>query len=472
MEYKQRYKKVFSQIHPMNEFDPEELYRRKPYKSITKKAISLAAAIALLTSLCLTAYGMNLFGLRDLLLPQDHEAAAPAVSGEPQQQAQSMDMISLAGYNNTPEARATAEWQAFLNTYDQDGVILSQIGNAPTGFEEHYLFYQVYTQEMADKLEDIIARYDLKLHTAMIDDLYTGEALCDQVGGNFLGENRSYSAYMYEDGTLKFDGEINLDDYGHLDYQFMRCVRGSFTDIVLNIVDIHEYTEWSYVTGCGVPVTLALSPRKALIIADLPDSFITINVLAGTETPYGGTFSYGPFDAQDLERFADSFDFSLLTPALPANPALPRPSLDAALHNTTAEDFFRITGLEEPRAQVFYAQLIGNIEADDRLAVAEMLYYPTEVTYWNTSEAGTYLVYETVECAEDFLPFYDLIFTENLWWDCISANQYDRERAALASEQGMVVAAGGAIRFAGTEDDDIKVFVIQNEGECTSIHQP
>lgn len=100
-----------------------------------------------------------------------------------------------------------------------------------------------------------------------------------------------------------------------------------------------ETTEWSYTTESGVPVTLALAPRKALIIADLPDSFVTINVLAGTETPTDDIFSHGPFDAEHLERFADSFDYTVLTPARPANPDLPRPTLEEALGKPTAEEF-------------------------------------------------------------------------------------------------------------------------------------
>ena len=70
MDDKKRYKEVFSQVQPMKEFDPEELCRKKFTGSITKKVVGVAAAVALLASLGLTAYAVNLFGLRDLLLPQ------------------------------------------------------------------------------------------------------------------------------------------------------------------------------------------------------------------------------------------------------------------------------------------------------------------------------------------------------------------------------------------------------------------
>ena len=469
MDFKERYKGVFSQIHPVMDFEPEEIIVNKRTRNITKKLVVAASVAALLAGLCLTAYAVNLFGLRDLLLPERHEVQLPidpadvGADGLPLDQKRETymaDMISLAGFANTPEAMATAEWQAFLATYDPDGEIVGQIGNSPTGFEEDYLFYQVYTQEMADKLDEIVSKYCLKLHSSMLDDLYTDEALCDQVGGDFLVENRAYSAYMYEDGTFKFDGEIDLEDYGSLDYQFQRCVRGSFTDISLNISDISDYTEWNYITGSGTPALLALAPHKAMIIVDLPDSFVTINVLAGTETAEDGIFSCGPFDAAGLERFADSFDFSVLTPARPADPDLPRPTLDEVLGKPTEEEFYRISGIEEPEAQRFFAEFVASVEAVDRQAVAEMLYYPAAVTWWNTTAAGTHQVYETVESPEAFLPYYDHIFTESLW-DCISQNMYTLDRSDLIPDNGMVGAAGGAIWFMETAEG-LKVVTAQN----------
>ena len=466
MEYKQRYQEVFSQIRPTKDFNPEELRTKKTYGSISKRMVGIAAAVALLASLSLTAYAVNLFGLRDLLLPQQYEVKVPVDSGHTgnNQQNYLADMISLAGFSNTPESLAVAEWQNFLNSYDQNGALLNKVGNNPTGFEKDYGLYLVYTQEMADKLDAITAKYDLKLHSYMLDDLYTVDALCDQVGGNFLGENRIASTYMYEDGTFKYDGEIDLENYGHLDYQFMRCVRGSFTDIILNISDINIYTEWTYNTKSGIPVTLALAPHKALIIADLPDSFVTINVLAGTETPSDNIFSDGPLDAKDLEAFADSFQFNVLTPVHPAAPALPRPTLDEVLGTPTEEKFFHITGAKESDAQAFFANFIGCVEHGDRLAVAELLHYPATVTWQNATAEGTYHLQETIESPEAFLPFYDFIFTEGLWQNYILTNQYDKERADLIPDNGMIGAAGGTIWFMPTSDGMQVVTVQNNEG--------
>lgn len=439
-----------------------------------RRILILAAVLCILLTLSAAAFAANWFGLRDMLLPRqevevplDPETEDPASA---ERKTYLADVISLSGYANTPESRANAEWQAFLNSYDTDGAIIDSLGNSIFGAGTGYSYYQVYTQEMAEKLDEIAAKYGLKLHTGMLSDLYTDEALCDQVGGDFLGENRAYSSYVYEDGTFKFDGEIELADYGLLDYQFQRCVRGSFSDMILNIGDVTDYREWVYATKSGVPVTLALAPRKALVLADLPDCFVTVNVLAGTETPADDVFSAGAFDAEDLERFSDSFDFSALTPVRPADPELSRPTLEEALGKPSTEEFFLVAGLEEAAAQAFYAELFRDVENGDRGAVAGKILYPAALSRWQTSEAGTCLVEHTVESAEEFLLYYDDIFTESLW-DNISQNQYTPDRADLVPDNGMVGGAGGAIWFAGTKDGGIKVFTIQNEEGC-SIRQP
>lgn len=75
-----------------------------------------------------------------------------------------------------------------------------------------------------------------------------------------------------------------------------------------------------------------------------------------------------------------------------------------------------------------------------------------------------------MESAEEFLSYYDDIFTASLW-ESIRSNLYTKERADLIPDNGMVGAAGGAVWFALTEGGGIKVFTIQN-GEGCSVRQP
>ena len=184
MKYKKRYKEVFSQIHPPREVNWEELCVKRRRRRTSKQIVSVAAAIAVLTVLCLAAYAANFCRLRDLLLPRQDPTQAKT---EQNQQTPFADTISLVGYTGTAEAKALSEWKRFLETYD-DGGALERIGNDLTGFEDQYGLYYVYTQEMADKLDSILEKYRLKLHTSMFI-VSPAELLAEQVGGNFYGEN-------------------------------------------------------------------------------------------------------------------------------------------------------------------------------------------------------------------------------------------------------------------------------------------
>lgn len=314
MKNREFYQQTFSQIHSSVDIRWEDMESMRHKKRYLKKVMTAAAVICLLAALSTAALARDFLGLRSWLMPARQEVQMPVDPETGEREVREVDMISLAGYDDTPESRAVAEWQEFLSGYDSDGAILDAIGNSPTGLEERYGLYLVYTREMADKLDEIVEKYSLKLHTRIID-VYEHPEAFDSCG-DFLGDNRAYSAYMYEDGTFKFDGDIDLPDYGILSYQFMRCVRGSFTDVLLNITDVEQYREWTYSTKSGLPVTLALGPGKALILADLGDSFVSVNVLAGTESEDDGLFSSGPFLKQNLESLADSFDFSALTPVV------------------------------------------------------------------------------------------------------------------------------------------------------------
>lgn len=316
MNNRELYQATFSQIHSSYQVEEEVFAQMKKKRKRGRGVCIAAAVIALLAALSTATVAANWFGLRDWLLSEKTAALYPDEQGGTR--SVQVDAISLSGYQNTPEGMAAGEWQSFLDTYDQDGVILKSIGNGPTGLEERYSLYSVYSREMADKLDAIAEKYHLKLHTRLID-VYEHPEAVEEIW-KALGENQAYSVYLYEDGTLHFDGEYDLPDYGLVDYQFQRSVRGTFHEAILNVGDMSQYRDWTYETACGQTVTLAIGPSKALVLADLGDSFVTLNVLAGTETEPADIFSNGPFTEENLETLADSLDYTKLTPASP--PAL------------------------------------------------------------------------------------------------------------------------------------------------------
>lgn len=288
-------------------------YQHHKTKHIPLKWIVIAAALLVGLSLT-TMAAIHLFGLRDLILhPEQTYTPDSGISQTAPEQTtlpapdpvQTNTAISLSGYMNTPESQALSEWQAFLDQYDKDQTILSSIGNRIDKSLRQYLGYGVYTQEMMDELERIADKYGLKLHTENYDLFAHPELIAPCEG--YLGQNRGSATYMYEDGSFHVDGAAYLPDFGIVDFQFKRSVRGSLHASYLMVRNISEYQEWEYTTTCGVPVVLALGPGRALVLADLKDSFVTVLGLAGTNE--------GMTQAA-LEQLADSFDFSKLDPVV------------------------------------------------------------------------------------------------------------------------------------------------------------
>lgn len=282
----------------MGQVDEKYIEEAAPGKRIRrkrsfKKAAVIAACLCLLFGLSAAAYTSNWFGLRDLLLP--------VITGESLNE--ESGAVSLAGYQGSPEWKALAEWRAFVSEYDPEGSIFQAADGRLDASFARYSCYLVYSREMAEKMDEITAKYGLKLHTTSFD-LQKHPELVESLGGFMRG---GYYIYMYEDGTFQVDGTIDFADIGAWDFQLLRSVRGTFHDAMLDIGDVSEYQEAVYETACGVNVTLALGQNKVLILADLEDSFVTVHI------PYG---SNSGIMQSHLETLADSINFAALTPAV------------------------------------------------------------------------------------------------------------------------------------------------------------
>ncbi len=306
-------------------------HKMKP-RSI-KKIVCIAAAAALIMALSITALATHLFGIKDLVIKSDGKGtvtesgvAASNTDGKTEAEAgtaipgsdkkieeQERDLIALQGYPDSNEYKAVQEWNAFCAGYDTDHSILNKIGNSLTEYNEKYPMYLVYTQEMADKLEEIIAKYGLALHKSMTIVESSEELISKADTGNFLenANNTVMGGYVYNDGTFHYDGEAILKNGSKIEYQFGNYVKGTFSDTYLNVGNADSYKEWLYTTSSGVKVSLALSESKALVIADLGDSFLTINVLTGTGRNELLEAKKSITD-ENLQEFADLFDYSVI----------------------------------------------------------------------------------------------------------------------------------------------------------------
>lgn len=276
--------------------------------TMTMRNLARAACVLLAVAAAFgaSAYAYRQRSLRELTVTPEPAAETVAVQRAAVNAAMHYDpladgaFISLQGYAESPEKQAMEEWSRFLSAYDADGSLLEAVGNGSPGLDSRYDAYGVYTQEMADELDAVAAKYGLVLHEA--SEWYGRDELFERVGGPFLTVG-DWGGYIFPDGTFQCDEEGELPGCGTIMYQLRCTTKGVFDEVGLNVSDVSEYEQWDYQSACGETVLLALGPGKALIFADLPGRFAAVNVLAGTNEG---------LSREALETLADSFDFAIL----------------------------------------------------------------------------------------------------------------------------------------------------------------
>jgi len=256
---------------------------------------SLIAAVLVVALLGVTALATNLFGLKSLIVADPY--ATPEARG---------DVIALQGLPESPEFKANAEWMDYLKTHsaDQPRLLSASGAETPAGYE----LYSVESTESARALDGIVKKYGLTLHTSA-EDFFSEKDLYKKLGeAPFITNCTAINGYVFEDGSFQADG-TNVAGKCY-EYQLARYVKGSFSEVTLNVGDAEGYDEWIYTTASGADVQLSMGPDRCVLLADLPDSFIAVNLLGGTSG--NSIFMPEPVTKADLEAFADFFDFSSL----------------------------------------------------------------------------------------------------------------------------------------------------------------
>lgn len=418
MDDRQLYKDTFAQVRSSVVIN-EEILTMKPKRNTLRTVVILAAVFCLLLACGITAVATNLFGLRDLII------APEAVVG-PEGDQRTVELISMQGYADSPEAQAVAEWQEFYNNY----VPTLNLDNSIFAPGTAYSNYGVYDQTMADKLDEITEKYNLRFYTTQTD-LFDRENLNETMGGEFLSGDCTFLwGYCFDEGTLSFEGNCAVSS-GILDFQFRRSQKGTFSDVALNIGHAADYAQWQYTTQNGVTVMLALGNQKSLIFADLPECFVCVNVLAGTD----GGLLYDDLciSKADLELLADCFDWTLCGKAVtpPEDISLIPPEPDQEDTQFPEDDFYSAaTTFPAYTVEDFAGTVRAHILDKNWASLSELLSYPINIesTTYNTAEEFaaedwdrilTDDFYEAIEaetCHEMFCNADGILLADGLIW--------------------------------------------------------
>ena len=276
-----------------------------PRNKTKKRALTVILVAAVISAMGITAYAAITGGIGPLSFGRS--SWGPSIEEDIKHSMPPREEISAQGYPDSPEYKAAAEWLKFEQNYDRDYKIIDafdaevkRTGVDP--FEEKYGAYLIYSQEMADKVDEITAKYNLKLHQNWDDG---DEKKLEEKVGDIFNDNITGGAYFYDDGTFQMDA-LYKNKYN---FQIRRCVRGYFDTVTVNVGTSKGFEEYTYMTKSGIPVTISEGKdvrgrRRTFITANLKNSFVVINIM-----PFDYDGNPNNYTDKDIKDIADSFYF-------------------------------------------------------------------------------------------------------------------------------------------------------------------
>ena len=310
-------------------------YGFKEKRSSKKKFITVLVAAAVISAVGISTYAAFKGGLEGVSFgdPTDQSGTTTTErievpvgpdgetgeSGYSYQDPPMSHLISLQGYSDTNEFKASKEWREFEDGYDQDWKICDaydkeckKTGKDP--YEEKYPGYGIYSKEMADKVDELCKKYNLKLRGKFIDGKYCEdkddttirEKDLLEMFGNIWDDKVKGFGYCYENGTFSLDADCDK-----VSFQIRRVIKGTFDTVYLNVGDISSYDQWTYKTKCGVEVAIALNTKggqNGVVLANTPKGFVAIN-LCENEDEFGKPIKY---TKAMIEEFVNHINFDKL----------------------------------------------------------------------------------------------------------------------------------------------------------------
>ena len=288
------------------------------------RKIWLIAALIAMTVILAGCAVVYLLRIQDMKVGQ-YSFYVPTVYDEqgnviPVETQEPITQLSSQGSN----MEALAEWVAFTNTYDQDLSIVHAADEAARAGspwdipESYHLTYGCYSQEMVDKLNEIVEKYDLQLLSGYVSLNYYENSVLFQCLGldGVVYENPAvqveyWGGYFYLEGTFDLNMYITMDmgdwkwEQGSAGYRYSR--KDYFDPIWDSMRESRTYTQWDYTRKDGQKLLLVLGEENARIYADLPDAFISIFLSPVIEVDGEKV----PMTQEALQQLAELFDLSI-----------------------------------------------------------------------------------------------------------------------------------------------------------------
>ena len=230
----------------------------------------------------------------------------------------SLDIITPYGRSGDAIQQALKEWYEFQESYDPDGALLTDEPDIPDIPNQYEYTYSCYTQEMVDKVDEIVAKYNLKLlDVPIVFQRYQSDIFLEETGIQSLLLPNSNAQMLELVGELFLPYNIYMEfqiatenadsPWGH--YCYTR--KDYFPEGVAKRMDLSSYEQWDHTTPDGTKLLLALSSKgQGEIIAEQENAMIMISI-DGNRTQSDYPDASKVMTKAELESIADQFDYSI-----------------------------------------------------------------------------------------------------------------------------------------------------------------
>ena len=232
----------------------------------------------------------------------------------------SMDIITPYGRSGDAIQQALKEWYEFQESYDPDGALLTDEPDIPGIPNQYEYTYSCYTQEMVDKVNEIAAKYDLKLLEEWIPfQRYQSDIFLEETGIQSLllpdsgAQITGMAGMLYLPYNFSMDFELVTENAGKLMTSYGYARKDYFPRAFPGGMDIDAYEQWDHTTPGGTKLLLALNSKgQGEIIAEQENAMIMISIdgnRATSHTAYPDASEV--MTKAELESIADQFDYSV-----------------------------------------------------------------------------------------------------------------------------------------------------------------
>lgn len=298
-------------------------------ESVFRRPFLLAAMIALMLLLvgCAVVYVMHMQDLKVGEQELSYDAFDPDTLEYLGKETYTEQVFTVAGLQGTPAYQAAQEWFDFKQSYDPDWEILDSVwGNEPE-FPAEYGSYNIYTQEMKEKVDEICKKYGLKLAGAVLE-FRTLQNMCEaleiekfqtaqndltiRVDSGGCRENGNFGLNMHI--TFPEDAQSELtDSWAVLDWNRKDC----FTTEVITFEDTGDWKEWNYTTSSGNEVLITRSPSdwRGYIICNREEAILSLQIEVrrdlGNNVDGKTWWEHVYMTDRQMEQIADAIDFGI-----------------------------------------------------------------------------------------------------------------------------------------------------------------